>query len=89
MLKLEPNPITTIEYVGRNARELALQYYDVVRALNNLGLELFDAHIKVFILKPPEGESLDWTVQVRSCAGQRTLRITQNVPLGAVSISNL
>ena len=84
-----PNPITTIEYVGRDARDLALQYHDVVKAIQKLGFELFDAYIKVFVMKPPYGEPLDWTVQVRSCAGQRTLRFTQNTPLGAVLISSV
>lgn len=83
------NPVTTIEYIGRDARDIALQYHDVTKAILKLGFELFDAHVKVFTHKPVEGESLEWTVQIRSCAGQRTLRITQNVPLGAVSISNL
>lgn len=83
-----PNPITTIEYVGRDSRDIALQYHDVIKAIQKLGFELFDATVKVFVQKPPHGEPLEWTVQIRSCAGQRTLRITQNVPLGAVQISN-
>ena len=83
-----PNPITTIEYIGHDARDIALRYHDVIKTILKIGFELFDAKVKVFVSEPPYGEPLEWTMQIRSCAGQRTLRITQNKPLGSVLISN-
>lgn len=81
--------LDSIEYIGRDARDVALRYHDVVKAIQGLVCGLFDARIKIFVEEPDQNDRLEWTAQIRSCAGQQTLRITQNVPLGAVSISKL
>lgn len=80
---------TTITYIGNDVHATLKAHPDVVQAVHKLCLGLFDASIKIHVMSPfRNAEPLEWTVDIASPKGRRTLAVKQRVPAGSIAISD-
>jgi len=74
-----------ISFYGDDVRKTLTDNYDVVRAIWAACATLIDATIKIHVFpRVVDSQPLEWSMNISSPVGRKTVTVTQRVPAGGV-----